>query len=174
RPGDPEVGQHHPVWPDEDVRRLDVTVHDALRMGGAQRGEDLESDRSRLSRGEPALLYEQVAEGSVGQVFHDDPRTAVLLDDVEDPDYAAVIQPGGYLGLPGGTAARGPFLRLGEVPRPDQFFHRHVTAKEFVARPPHDAHAATADDRTQPISSIDKAPLPQYHHAGRVPQGHGC
>ena len=58
-PGDPEVGEHHPVSrADQDVRRLHVPVDDACRVRGAQRGEDLQADLGRLGRGERSLVLD--------------------------------------------------------------------------------------------------------------------
>jgi hypothetical protein len=43
------------------------------------------------------------------------------------------------------------------MPQPSQFLDRHVTAEDLVAGLPHYAHATTADDRAEPVSSRDEA-----------------
>jgi len=141
----------------QDVGRLDVPVHDARPVRGAQRGDDPQADLGRPGRAEGPLLLKQVTQRPVREELHDDPRTAVFLDDVENPDHVWVVEPGGQLRFRGGAAAGRLLFRLGKVHRPDQFLHRHLTAKELIAGPPHNAHAATADDRAEPVSSGDKA-----------------
>jgi len=132
-------------------------VRDACPVRGAQRGEDTQADLGRPSRAERPFLLNQVTQRPVGEKLHDDPRTAVFLDDVENPHHVPVTEPGGKPSLPDSAAAgRLPFLP-GKVRRPDQLLHRHLTVKQPIAGPPHNAHATTADDRAEPVSSGDKA-----------------
>ena len=65
-------------------------MHDAERVRGAQRGEDLKSETGRLSGAEQPLLEDEVTQGSRFEQLHDDPRAAVFFQYVEDLDDVVV------------------------------------------------------------------------------------
>ena len=85
--GDAEVGEHGTaVGRDQHVARLHVAVHDALRMGGLQRGQDSEADLGDPVRRQRPVVAQDLAEAAGLEQLHHDPGPAVLLDDVVGRD----------------------------------------------------------------------------------------
>src|ERR1700728_1520333 len=68
---------------DEDVRRFDVPMHDALTMGGIERVGYLHADLDQLREGEGAL-GDELAERPAGEKLHGDEGMAVGFADVVD------------------------------------------------------------------------------------------
>ena len=146
RVGDPEVAdQRRAVVGDEDVAGLDVAVHDAELVGGGERRGDLPADPRRLGHAQRAALAELLRERDRRQELHDQAGLALVLDDVEDGDGVAVVQPGGDPRL-AHRAVGGELGLLGAQPdlRP-QLLDRDGALEPLVAGLPHDAHATAAD-----------------------------
>jgi hypothetical protein len=95
-----EVEQLHPFAPDrrlvrddEDVRRLEIPVHDAGLVRRLQRRGDLAGDRQRARRRQRAVVVHHLAEGAPLQELHDEVVQAVVglaevgdVHDVRVPD----------------------------------------------------------------------------------------
>ena len=80
RAGDAEVGQfHHAVRANEDVRRLDVAVHDACACGGTERHRDLHEDRHEVFGLNACATAQIVRQRVAVDEFHDDPADAVFF-----------------------------------------------------------------------------------------------
>ena len=84
---DAEVGHlrvavsHH-----EDVVRLDVAVHEIVRMRVRERFRDLAGHAQGLADREVPLLADIVLEGAARHVFHDDVVVAICHADIVDVD----------------------------------------------------------------------------------------
>ena len=85
---------HVAVGPDHDVLRLDVAVHDAGGMRGAERPRHLAADvdgrRQRLRR-----LDERPQRPAVDQLLDDEELARRRLADVVDGDDVGVVEGGG-------------------------------------------------------------------------------
>ena len=78
--GDAEVRQHRrTIGAEQNVRRFDVTVHQALGVGITQRRGDLADQRHALFRGH--ARSDALLERAVGQVFH---GHVIQLTDIAD------------------------------------------------------------------------------------------
>ena len=75
----------------DDVGRLHVAVDDALGVGVAERGGQLDADRDHLGRRQPTGLHHLRQRFAI-EIFHDDEGIAVHLADVEDGDDAGMGQ----------------------------------------------------------------------------------
>ena len=85
--GDPEVRDvDAPVPVEQQVRRLHVSVDDALRMRSVECLSRLGEPGERLRRGDPPLA-ETVVDRAALEVLHDDVRLPAVLADVEDGDH---------------------------------------------------------------------------------------
>ena len=81
---DPEVGDvDGPVSVEHEVRRLDVTVDDAVAMGGIDRRRRLLEPLERLPDLLGPIPLDPFLERAPAQIFHDDERPPRVLSDVE-------------------------------------------------------------------------------------------
>ena len=87
-----------PTLGHEDVRRLDVAMHDALGVRRIQRVGKLDAQVQNFV-GLEGLGADAVLEGLPLQQFHGDERPAFVLVDVVDGADVGVIEGGGGLGL---------------------------------------------------------------------------
>jgi hypothetical protein len=146
--GDAEVGQHErAVGPEQEVARLDVAVHDALRVGGGERVGRLRHEVHRVDRGQPAVPAERHRQGLALDVLHDQERALGVAAVVVDRDHAGVAQARHRPRL-----EQEPALEVGLVEqRGEHELHRHGAAEHGVGRPPDRAHAAGADALVQAV-----------------------
>jgi hypothetical protein len=80
-----EVAQQRcPVGGDEDVRRLDVAMHDAGVVRRVERSGNLLDDLDRALRGQRALAAQQLAQVDALDIRHRDVQEAVLLAAAQD------------------------------------------------------------------------------------------
>ena len=85
--GDSEVRDVDVVVPvEQEVRRLDVSVDDAMAVGGVERRGRLPEPFERLPDLLGAVYTDPVLEGTAAQVLHDDEGPLRVLADVEDRD----------------------------------------------------------------------------------------
>ncbi len=93
--GDAEVGDLDPaVRGDQQVARLDVAVHQALRVGRRQRAGGLRDHGQRPVRGQYLLVLDDAAQRLAGNEFHHQVGGALLLTVVKDIGDAYVVQQG--------------------------------------------------------------------------------
>ncbi len=106
RPGDTEVREHTVIAREQDVLRLDVTVHDALPVGMAQGIGDLERDPDGVSQRELRLAGQSLPKRLARDVRHREPeglhraagrRRRPALEDRQD---VGMLETGGDLDLP--------------------------------------------------------------------------
>ena len=128
---------------DEDVRRLDVAVHDAARVRGLEGIGDLRRRDRAASRACSGPAAEPVPQRLALEQLHGDERLALVLADVVDRADVGVLERGGRAGL-----ALQPLERL-RVPAQllRQELQRHAAAELQVLRLVDDAHAAAAELR---------------------------
>ena len=124
----------------EDVRRLQVPVHDVLLVRRRQPPRDLHRDRQHLRDRERAALDPLLERFPFEQLL-DQVRHALERADVVDVEDVGMGERRGRLRL----ALEPPKALgvLGELRR--QHLDRDVAAEAGVARPVHLAHAARAD-----------------------------
>ena len=104
------VSTHRPSSADEYVRRLDVAVQHAGRVGDLQRAEHGDADLGDGALGQRPVVDDHVGEAARLQQLHDDPRPATVGDHVVDLHHAGVRQRRGGPGLPQrALAERVPF-----------------------------------------------------------------
>ncbi len=181
---------------DQDVRGLDVAVHEAAAVGGVQRGRELLEQLDRSRRLDRPLLDQDLAEVGAGDVVHDEEQHPLMLARVMDPDDVRVMQRGGDARLALEPLAE--LLVLGERGR--QHLERVDPVQRDVRDAVDEAHAAAADQLVNAVAPDHGAALQlvaSYCHrlilsgpppthcekccAGRVPQrafpeliGAGC
>ena len=152
--GEPEVGQVHVVLgTEQDVRGLDVAVHEPGVVRGVQRRADLRDHARRPLRRELSLAPHQAADVVAGDVAHRDVRDAVLLARVVDRDHVGVIDRRRDLGL-----AHEPRAHRLVIQQPGRdHLQRHGAVERELGSPVHHAHAAASGDVLYAVSGEDGA-----------------
>ncbi|MEZ5137640.1 MAG: hypothetical protein R2711_02330 [Acidimicrobiales bacterium] len=155
RLGDAEVGhQDPPVGRQQDVGRLDVAVHQAGGVGGAEGVGHLGADREHGGQPHRAVLVEVGAHGGARHELHHDGLEAVLAAGVVHRDDRGVRQPGGGDRLGPEALDERRVARQVRV----EHLHRDPAGEELVERLPHLGHAARRDRPLQPIAAGEQAP----------------
>ncbi len=126
---------------DEDVARFDVPVHQVVRMGGVQRGGDLEGDPAGGLQRQRSVAVEQRPQIPPPDVAHRDVEHAVGLPGLEDRHDVRVVDRRGHPRFMGEAPAEG--VVPGELGR--QQLHRHGTAEPQIFRAVDHRHPAPAD-----------------------------
>ena len=130
----------------ENVRGLDIAMHDALRVRGVQRVGDLDPEIDNLVNLEHAA-GQSIVERLAFHPFHDDERLALVFADVVDRADVRVVQRGGGSRLDAkplnGLAVSHQFLW-------DEL-ERDLPAETIVLSAVDDAHAAGAELMRDPI-----------------------
>ena len=140
--GDAEIHQHRsPVLAEHHIRGLDVAVHDAGRVHGAQRGEQLQAQRGDRRRGQstPASAQDGGQAGTLVVVHHQPVRAVVHHHVVHD----------GHVGMPdpGREPCLDPAVCVVDLLDGD------VAVQQFVAGSPHPCRRPAADDLGQPVTA---------------------
>nr|WP_252976106.1 hypothetical protein [Janibacter melonis] len=148
-----EVGELGAPVADEDVRRLDVAVHDARRVGGDEGGGELGAEVGRAARSQRSAGAHRLGEGRPVDVLHDEPRGPAVLDDVVDGDDVGVVERGCVPRL----AHRAARAVVGLAGEGTELLDRHVPAEPLVAGQPHDTHAASPDGPLGAVPPGDEA-----------------
>ena len=127
---------------DEDVRRLDVAVHEPRGVRGVERVGDL-GDHARGARGvEPALAPEDPVQVRARHVAHDEVEVAVLLAGRVDRDDVRMVDRRGEAGL---ALEALPQLGVRRAVGGDEL-ERDRAAEPQLGRTVDHAHAAGAED----------------------------
>ena len=105
--GQAEVEELGAVGRQEDVRGLEVPVHDTRVVQGAQGRQHVLGDVHRLG-GRQRLPPQPGGEGLAGQQLHGEKRPPALLADVEDGAHVGMADPCRGAGLAEEPAPRGP------------------------------------------------------------------
>ncbi len=148
---------------DQDVRGLDVAVHEAATVRRIERRADLRHDPRRTGRVESTLLLYQRSEVGPLDEAHRDEQPAIRLSRFVDGQHVGVVDRRRELGL--ALEAR-PEIRLaGEIGR--DHLQRHRAVQADVRRPVHDAHAALTDDALDPVPR-ELGALAQHRHGTDV------
>ena len=161
--GDPEVRHLRGAAPvDEDVVRLDVTVHDPELVRERERAGDLagevqgESDRKR-----PDALDHRLQVLAV-DVLEDDELTLLPLASVDDRDDVRMRETGNRARL-----AAEALDVLGVAPEVlVEHLDGHATLEHGVVRPVDGRHAALADEQLQLVPADDQL---SYVHRHSLP-----
>jgi hypothetical protein len=149
--GEPEVGQVRVLLAisdrDQDVRRLDIAVHEAPVVCCVERRSDLCEQLDAARRFERAVVEQQFAQVDPGHIIHRQKQQAALFTGVMDPDHMLVAQRGGDSHL--ALKAQTELLIIGELGR--EHLQRVDPVQRDIGRAVHDPHPALAD---QPIDAI--------------------
>ena len=148
RAGDAEVGHPHPaLLVEQEVRRLDVAVHQPADVGVGETLGHLGPELGGLGMGEPDVAVEQVAQRAPAEILEDQIRPVGVLAPVEDTQDVGVVERGDRARL-GAEAlqegAVGGEAGLEDLDR-DVALQRHVFGKEDVSR------SAGAQSGEQPV-----------------------
>ncbi len=173
---DAEVGQPHvrPAGPgrlQQDVRGLDVTVHDAFRVDrGQPRQQLVEQDTHQARRQRPVVPHEVGQRTAVHQV-HGEQDLVVVRGPAGGGQYVRVVDPYGLFADEPQQRVRVALL---------EHLGRHVTAPPLVPGAPHGSHAAPPDrvDQLVPTgedlthcapSAYRTTELPDFRGPSRAP-----
>lgn len=142
--GDAEIGDlDPPAAGQDDVRRLDVAMDDAVLVAVLQPGEQPRHDHRHLIRRQRLPRQQPGTERGALDVLHDDVGELFGLAVVVDADDVGTVQPSGGLGLAAETAAERGVLRILVVQR--QRLDRHPAGDGRVPRFVDGPHRAAAD-----------------------------
>jgi hypothetical protein len=125
-----------------DVRRLDVTVHDAALVRIREAVGDLAHDLHRLERAHALVRQARSQVGAVDEL-HGKVRHAVVIAAVERRDHVRVIQLAGGLGLE--EEALAVLVRALRIVGDDDGLQRHGAVEVRVLGLVDDAHGAAAE-----------------------------
>ena len=147
-PRQPEVGEIDVLRAvEQDVRRLDVAVHETARVRGVERCGDLRADGDRPGRLERALRSEQRAKVGAVHEPHREIDTAVDVAGVVDRDDVRVLERHHELRLARESLAEAIVARQGRRHQ----LERDRSLQAQVVGPVHDAHPAAADQLLDPV-----------------------
>jgi hypothetical protein len=132
--------------------RLDVAVHDAGRMRGDECVGHLGADLRDLLHRQGAALGQHLRQAAGGQVLHDQPRRAAVVDHVVDRDSMRMGDPGGDPPLAHRRVAVTRRRVRVAADRDQHLLDGDLTAQQLVAGEPDGAHGATAQPGTQQIA----------------------
>ncbi len=194
--GDAEVGEDDAlVRAQQHVGGLDVPVHDADGVRGAQGAEDREADTGGFGHLDGAAP-ERLVQGLAPDQLHDDPGESVerlgrvefvgargpravvrplrLDDHVVDGDGRGMVDAGGGAGLAVEAVGGPPVVLVLRFPGQPGLFDGDFALDELVTGPPNGAHPAGADALDQPVPPADQPalgaqPAPVVAHAPSVP-----
>ena len=160
RARDAEVGDlGRALRVDEHVLRLDVAVHDAAVVRGAERAGDLDRVGDRLVDREPAHAADALLERLALDVLEDDVGTAVLLARVDHADDVRMVE------LGDGARLAAEALELVGVRR-DLAVHeldRDLPLQRGVERAVDRRHPTGADLRVQAIAAVQATAEQRAH-----------
>ena len=142
QPSHAKIGEYCPAIPrEQDVRRLDVAVHDAEAVGIVQGRGDLIDDAHRLGHRQRLSLAKQICQGRPVDVLHGDKVAAAGSPCLVHPDDVGMCQGKDGLGL-----ALKAQPRFGVVAKLRwQHLKGHLVALSLVHSEVHLAHAAAPE-----------------------------
>ena len=148
--GDAEVHQvGEVVGGEQDVLGLDVTVHQAVGMGGVQRRGHLRDDRGGPRRGQWAVGPQQLLDAGALDQPHVDVEHTVDLAEIVHRDHVRFLQPRRHPGLTPEPLLEARVCRdLGA-----QQFDRHHAFLDRVVGAVYLAHSTDTDQRFQLVGS---------------------
>ena len=145
--GQPEVGEVAVLLAaghgDEDVRGLDVPMHEALLVGGVQGLRDLLEQVDRAAGIERAAFAQELREVGPLDVAHGEEEGAVLVSRLEDRDDVRVVEGGGDPRLAEEALAEAAVL--GELGR--DHLERDLAPERQLLGAVNRTHAPAADER---------------------------
>src|ERR1700694_907130 len=129
-----------PALGDEEIRRLNVAVNYALRMGRVERVGNFDA------QGQQAIEFhgtiaDDVFQGLAVKKFHDDERLAILLANIVDGANVGMIEGRGGLGLAAKSLQR--LAVFGDIL--GEKLQRDETVKPCVLSFVNNSHAAAAE-----------------------------
>ena len=150
--GETEVGQVGVVLlAEQDVRRFDVAMDEAMAVGGVERPAELRHDAGRPLGSEAPLGADERAQVGPVDVAHDDEQHAVVLARVVDGEDVGVLDRGGGLGL--GHEALAKVRVVGEARADD--LQRDGSLEAELRRAVDDAHPAAPGQRVDAVVGED-------------------
>ena len=154
-PGEAEVGDLDlAVLGDQHVLGLDVAVHEAGPVGGAERGQHRHHDLQRGAGAEPAERVQRVAQRPARDVLHDEEDVLAVGALVVDGDDVRVGQRRRGLGL---ADEAGDEVLVGGEPGVHHL-DRHDAVEPHVAREVDGRHAAAGDAGLDAVAPVEHLP----------------
>ena len=180
---EPEVGDAEPaVVAEQEVRRLDVAVHEPSAVGVVETACRLETDEQRLRRREASTSFEHRPQRAVGEELEHQIRDAALLAPVVDGHDVRVVERGRRLRL--GAEALDERRIVGQ--RRMQDLHRDRAPQGDVFGAVDGRRCARANGREQPVAPAqhpahqllserghDQTTLVRGHCGARAPAARG-
>ncbi len=148
---------------EQDVRRLDVAVHEALCVRGVEAIGHLRDHRDRLLRRQPAPLGEQLREIRPFDEAHRHVELAGLLAGIEHRNHVGMVDRGRQLRL---ALEAAPEILIGREVRRDEL-DRALALERNVRGPVDHAHAAASDQLVEAIAGDHVADCRPGHRAAR-------
>ncbi len=174
--GDTEVGDlHGSVLDQEDIRRLDVAVDDALAMRIVERIEHLRHDANDVGNGEPLVRLEILLELAALDELHGDEPDAVVLAEIVDRNDVGMAEPSRRLGLAAEARNDGRRCFACQLIGANGLERNNALDHRIVAFVDH-AHCAAADlsphfvfAEVTDVCHASPLPAPESGDAGGVP-----
>ncbi|CAB4925629.1 unannotated protein [freshwater metagenome] len=142
----------------EHVAGLHVPVHDPGGVRGHQGVGQLGADLGDLLHRQHAVGGQHRGQAARGQVLHDQPRRAAVVDHVVDADRVRVGDPGGDPAL---AHRAGPLLGRGlrrHADRQHDLLDRDLPTQPFVGGQPDRTHAAAGDAAVEAVAAGHPVP----------------
>ena len=163
RRGDAEVDElRDRIVAQQDIRRLDVAVHDALGMRVVERGAQL-TCHARHPPGPQRPMAERRCERLARHVLHDDENALIVDRGVVDRDEVRMVQRGSELRL-----ANEALLGVGRAVGM-QSLDRDLTVEALVPAQQHGRHSPGAQMPEHAVAPGQKRALRRNRHPAGVP-----
>ncbi len=131
-------------------------MYDTGSMRRAQRVQNAQSYFRHPPRRQGSRLIDEVSQGTAAEQFHDDPWTAVVLDDIVDGDNTGMVKPTRRTGLLDTPSTCQPLLVLRDPSGEDNLLDGNVAVQGLVVSAPDNAHPAVTDGLGQAVPSTDQ------------------
>jgi hypothetical protein len=132
---------------DQDVRRLDVAVHEPARMRSVKRTRDLGDESERALRGERTIVQERLQVAVLDVPHRDEDQTVGLACGIDRND-VRMVEAGRQLGL--GQQALPETRVFCELGR--EQLERNLALQPQILGQIDDPHTAAAEDVLDPVA----------------------
>jgi len=148
---------------DQHIGGFNVPVNDTGRMRDAQCVQNAQAYLDYLAWRQRPCLVDEVSQGTAREQFHDDPRTAVIFDDIVDGDNAGMVKPSRRTGLLHATGACQLLIVLRHGGGEHDLLNGNVAVQDLVVSAPDNPHPTLTDGRSQAVPSSDQPIGPPWH-----------
>ena len=131
-------------------------MNDAFTVRHLESIDELQADLGDPLVGQGATQVDEFFQGGGLDQFHDDPRTIVLVDHVQDGDEAGVGQSTRHPRFPSGALQQRFPLGTAHVRRDPQFLDGHLALDHQIDGTPNGADTAPGDLRHQLVTALEQ------------------